>query len=64
MESKQIFDDAYKQLDSIQKANRTSRVTIDYSKLDTESASIIRQTLADVVTKRKSEVYRVIAGVQ
>lgn len=63
MESLQVYDKAYKEVEKLMKNNTTEIVTIDYSKLDERTAAEIRLALRGALQKRKNELWATLSGV-
>lgn len=63
MESVKVMEDSYRELNRALKSNTTGKLEIDYSKLDTETARMIREGVKEIITNRKREVYEVLKGI-
>ena len=57
MEGNKVYEDSYKEIASLYKQNAGGRVSIDYTKLDTETASVLRLAIRKALLKRKGEVW-------
>lgn len=64
MESQKIYEESYNELVKIRKALSTNKVTIDLSKLDTESAAVLRQNIANGLSDRIGTLSSIITGVK
>jgi hypothetical protein len=64
MESQKIYEESYNELVKIRKAVSNNKVTIDFSKLDTESASVLKQKLSEGLAQRTSTLSSIISGVK
>lgn len=60
METNSIYEESYDQIKKLIKANTTSSITIEYDKLDTESAGEIRGAIDRALLRRKREVEYVV----
>jgi hypothetical protein len=64
MESKNIYDESLKELDTVRRHLAFDTVTIHMDKLDAASKEAITYALANAVNYRYKEVSKVITGVQ
>lgn len=64
MESIKTYETSYSELTKLKKKLSGDQITIDLTKLDTQTAGAIRTALQNVISKRTSEVSAVITTVQ
>lgn len=64
MEGKSIYEESFNVLSKLAKQNTASKITIEFNKLDTKTASELRSAIAQVITSRKAELTKVIIGIQ
>lgn len=64
MESQKIYEDSYSELVKIRKNLSNGKVIIDFSKLDTDSAGVLKQKLTEGLAPRISTLSSIITGVK
>ena len=64
MEGLNVYQTSYTELQKLSKSVNTNYATIDFSKLDQESAGAIRTALQNVISNRKRDVSSVLTGVK
>ena len=64
LESKDIYQRSYEELDKITKSLASSTITINTDKLDTNTKEAIITALRNAIYKRKGEIDSVRLGVQ
>lgn len=64
MESKDIYQKSYEELDKILKALASDDVTIHFNKLDTNTKEALITAIRNTVYQRKREIDSVRLGVQ
>ena len=62
MESIDVYKSSYNYIRTLQKAVTTNNVSIDFSKLDETSASVIRLALSRAIGDRYRETWKVICN--
>lgn len=60
MEGQNVFENSLKELTRIQKESTTGSVNIDFDKLDSVSAGVLKDVIHKAVTARKNEVTNVV----
>jgi hypothetical protein len=60
MEGISIYESSYNELLAMGKALSTDSIVINFNKLDTNSAGLIREAIASSIHSRISDVYDVI----
>jgi hypothetical protein len=60
MESSRVYEEAYNKVVKLLGEASTSKVTIDYSKLDEKTATELKKAIHAVLSKRKSELWATI----
>lgn len=61
MEGKNLYEESYNELNRIHKELSQTKVTIDFSKLDSESSNLIKQNILIAVSARIPLVTAVIS---
>lgn len=64
MESQKIYEESLKEIIKLSRSLGSDKITIDFSKIDSESAGVIRSTLSRVLHERSSIVTSVIMKVE
>lgn len=64
MESQKIYEDSYSELVKIRKNLSNGKVAIDFSKLDTDSAGVLKQKLTEGLASRINTLSSIITGVK
>lgn len=64
MESKNIYLESVKELNVIKKNLSTDSVTIDFSKLDSGTAGLLRDEIYKAITSRIGTISQISLGVQ
>ena len=57
------MEDSLKEINFLMKLEKTDRMTIDYTKLDGNTANDLRLAISKVLHKRYNEVTAVVSGV-
>ena len=64
MEHVSIFEKSYQEIQKLKKElNTCNTITVDFGKLDSRTAGILKETLGNVLFRRSSEVLTIISGV-
>lgn len=64
MESIKNYEESYKELQTIVKQLSTESLTINFNKLDSTTAGLLRESLVTAITKRKGELTSIITRVE
>jgi hypothetical protein len=64
LESKDTYQRSYEELEKIKRSLASDKITIDVTKLDTNTKQEIITALQNVIIKRKGEIDSVRLGVQ
>jgi hypothetical protein len=62
MEGIDVMKDSYQTVEKLIKANTTGTISIDYSKLDSVTASTLRLAINKALLKRKGELWQTLSG--
>ena len=64
MEHVSIFEKSYQEIQKLKKELSTcTTITVDFSKLDSRTAGVLKEALSNVLSGRSSEVLTIISGV-
>lgn len=64
MESIKNYEESYKELQTIVKQLSTESLTINFNKLDSTTAGLLRESLVTAIDKRKGELTSIITRVE
>lgn len=61
MESVEIFEKSYTEIQKLKKDLTLNNVSIDFDKLDTKTSGMLREAMCSVLSKRSREISTIIS---